>query len=185
MDTLRQIIAHNPRLIDWEYLSTLNLTDDECREFRLYLNWRTVSMWIPLERALVLREWIDWEAFLRTHKIDVSLIVDIASINWSTVLQTQILTEEQLDQYVYKLDSREKWTLLCTYQQLPEIFIEKHLDQLDWKALSCFQRLDLKFVRRHELRLYMPDIEYFQRAHWNAAPSLQSSPPVTRPVAPQ
>ena len=174
LDTLRQIIAHNPRLIDWEYLSTLNLTDDECRELRMYLNWRTVSMWIPFERALALREWIDWDAFLRTHKVDVSLIIDIPSISWTTVLQSQTLTPEQLEQYAYKLDTPEKWTLACTYQTLPEKFIEKNLDKVDWKALSCFQPLDLKFVRRHESRLCMPDVEYFQRAHWNTAPSLQT-----------
>jgi hypothetical protein len=175
VDTLRQIILHNPRLIDWEYLSSLNLTDDECREFRQYLNWKTVSMWIPLERALLLKEFINWDAFLRTHQVDVSLIAEITSLNWIVVLQTQKLTPEQLDKYVYKLDSREKWTLLCKYQELPETFMEKHPEDVDWKAVSCFQKLDIKFVRRHESRLYMPDVEYFQRAHWNLSPSLQTS----------
>lgn len=172
MDALRQVILHNPRLIDWEYLSTLNLTDDECREFRQNLNWKTVSMWIPAERALLLREWIDWDAFLRTHRVDIALISDVLSLDWKTVLQTQRLSEDQQDQYVYKLDSREKWTLHCTYQKMSETFMEKHADDLDWKAVGCFQQLDLKFARRHESRLSMKDVEHFQRSNWSAAPAL-------------
>ena len=59
------------------------------------------------------------------------------------------LPEEFIEKYADKVD----WIAICAYQKLSEGFIEKYAGEVDWHYVSIYQKLSENFIRKYKNKL--------------------------------
>ena len=152
IDTL---VAVDTQLVNWSYFSSLVLDRDDFTKYKSFINWKIASVNIDIDTAVQFKEYVDWRIFLYTHdNVDISKIKDVV-LDWNDVLKTQRLTETEIVQNMYRLDThsrrstRKLWRSLCKYQTLSEQFMTRFWSRLDKTVVAHYQQMSYKFILKH------------------------------------
>ena len=73
------------------------------------------------------------------------------------------LPEEFIEKYADDVD----WENISIYQKLSETFIEKHSDEIDWEYISTYQKLSEKFIEKHSDEVDWQGVSYRQKLSEN------------------
>jgi len=151
IDTLSAV---DMQLVNWSYFSNLVLDREDYTKYKSFINWKIASVNIDIDTALQFKECVDWRVFLHTHTIDISKLRDV-TLDWNDVLKTQRLSESEIVQNLYRLDthsrrtSRRLWKSLCKHQTLSEQFMARFWNRLDKKLVAHFQQMSYRFILQH------------------------------------
>ena len=150
----------DPRLVNWAYVSTLNLSAYEYDAYASNLDWKTVSRHIPFETALRFRYLIDWDLLVSSTRVSYrDLVAHNITVRWATLIKHQSVPEHIISA---NLDAIERddprcWVALTQFQKLSEIFISTHADRVDWDNVVFFQDVSFEFLCKHVDRLNLVD----------------------------
>lgn len=109
---------------DWGDIYMNNLSIDFIREFQDILPWRFVSEY---------KEFIDKDFHEFKDKI-----------NWGIASSYQKLSPETL----YRFEEFLDYTYLGTNTKLPEEFVLKHKDEINWRVMVTYQNFNGKFWKK-------------------------------------
>ena len=73
------------------------------------------------------------------------------------------LPEEFIEKYADDVD----WESISMYQKLSETFIEKHTDEVDWENISIYQKLSEKFIEKYADEVDWQGVSYRQKLSEN------------------
>lgn len=76
IDFVYKCALHNPKSVNWNYVSSLKLTVDEYKLLSPFLIWSIVSKTIDLKTALHFTDKIKWESFIDANNIDINILVN-------------------------------------------------------------------------------------------------------------
>ena len=151
------------KFINWVAVSGEKLEMVEYYRYAEYLNWKIASANIDPEIVPLFAEYIDWPVFVATHPIGLKNLKSVGAplhtIKARVILETQPLTEEELNKYVNVLDIQDAhpvplWHVICRTQVLSEAFIDKHAEKLDWEEImTCQLHLSKEFLKKHRNRV--------------------------------
>lgn len=176
IDTLSAV---DMQLVNWSYFSNLVLDKEDYTKYKSFINWKIASVNIDIDTALQFRECVDWRVFLHTHSVDIARLRDV-TLDWNDVLRTQRLSESEIVQNLYRLDthsrrtSRRLWKSLCKHQTLSEQFMTRFWNRLDKKLVAHFQQMSYKFILKHIDELDINAIRLYQDLKESQIASLSS-----------
>ena len=74
-------------------------------------------------------------------------------------LSRMLLPENFIEKHSDEID----WENISSYQKLSEKFIEKHIHKVDWAGISIYQKLSEQFVERHADKVDWENISSYQK----------------------
>lgn len=70
---LEKVFDIDPMLVNWDEVSSnVDLPVELYKKFKKYLRWTKVSEKISIEKAILLRKYIDWKIFQLTHNVKIT-----------------------------------------------------------------------------------------------------------------
>lgn len=68
LELVDQLCVINVKLVNWDYISKLKLTNTQYDKYKENLNWTIVSKKISLDSVKYFMEYIDWDIFCEYQK---------------------------------------------------------------------------------------------------------------------
>lgn len=70
---LEKVFDIDPMLINWDEVSSnVDLPVELYKKFKKYLRWTQVSEKISIEKAILLRKYVDWKIFQLSHNVKIT-----------------------------------------------------------------------------------------------------------------
>lgn len=152
------------RLVNWAYVSSLDLSVSDIHAYRHNIVWDILSEHVSLETALLFIQHINWEVFLQNNSLTYDTIVKHGlSVSWITLIDTQDVPVDIIDENIdaicaeYMYYNKDAWRQIVSVQKLSEPFIDKYAHKLDWDLVCIKQDVSHTFLAEHVLFINLCD----------------------------
>jgi DNA-directed RNA polymerase subunit RPC12/RpoP len=146
-------------MFDWSSISVhpnLLQHPDFIEKYKDKLRWWKICEEQQLPEWFIEKyeQYVDWLEVYQHQKLSEQFIEkripDLDEAAWSRILMYQKLSIEFIERHIERINkSSHNRTILSGYQQLPEWFIEKYSDKVNWFSISLFQQLTPEFIAKH------------------------------------
>jgi len=167
--------------INFDYLSTQNLSEDIIKEFEDELDWNILVLNTDLSEEMIKKNYdkinnkqdilerqvlsekffenhlsdeLTMSDILRTQKVSEKfLIINMDEVNWITDSTNISKNVELSDNFMNVYSNEIDWMVISEYQKLSDGFIEKHIDKIDWGLLSEYQNLSDYILDKYSVKV--------------------------------
>lgn len=103
-------------------------------------------------RKIMYQPYFNWRVISETQNLSESFIEEFKKdVCWPFISHYQSLSEEFIEKWANKLiyENSKIWT----HQKLSEAFLNRHIEAIDWTAISFSQKLSETFIDAHADKL--------------------------------
>ena len=147
----REFIWNNSCKVNWDKVSNSpDLTEKHLEDFPDYLNWKIVLAKHKYSEETLLKyvKFVDWQQACITQDLSTNFLEENAVLLYP--YKYEICKYQKLEiPYMMAHKDTLDWDIISECQQLPEWFIDKMSDYVNWIWISKKQKLSKKFILDH------------------------------------
>lgn len=155
---------------DWYYVSQQKLSESFIEKYKHKVDWSEIIQFQKLNISFIEKNLntifslpngvLSVHCLALFQKLPIDFIennIELFEDYFYLLSEHQKLPESFMEKYKEKID----WKIISRKQKLSESFIEKYKDKLDWESISFYQSLSESFIEKHQDKINLNSILWY------------------------